>query len=150
MTSVSVTTAGGGVQVGEHPQWHVWGLTINADTVISTAIAAVIVLGCALYLAVKATAGVPSGLQLVFETVTDQIERQVESNVGIRTAPFVVPLAISPCPAAVFRINVVTTPSAWRTPARKCGQQAWAAGVWPDRSARRGLRSVCGLPSAPP
>lgn len=95
MTSVYVTTAGGGVQVGEHPQWHVWGLTINADTVISTAIAAVIVLGGALYLAVKATAGVPSGVQLVFETVTDQIERQVESNVGIRTVPFVVPLAIS-------------------------------------------------------
>jgi F-type H+-transporting ATPase subunit a len=90
-----VRTAGGGVQVGEHLQWHVWGLTINADTVISTAIAAVIVLGCAFYLTAKATAGVPSGLQLEFETVTGQIERQVESNVGIRTAPFVVPLAIS-------------------------------------------------------
>ena len=95
VTSVYVTTAGGGVQVGGHLQWHVWGLAINADTVISTAIAAVIVLGGALYLAVKATAGVPSGVQLVFETVTDQIERQVESNVGIRTAPLVVPLAIS-------------------------------------------------------
>ena len=95
MTSEYVMTAGEGVQVSEHLQWHVLGLTINADTVISTAIAAVIVMGCAFYLAVRATAGVPSGLQLVFETVTDQIERQVESNVGIRTAPFVVPLVIS-------------------------------------------------------
>ncbi|MGH3853215.1 MAG: F0F1 ATP synthase subunit A [Pseudonocardiaceae bacterium] len=88
-------TQGGDVQVGEHPEWHVFGLTINADTVISTGIAAVIVLGFGLYLAAKATAKVPSGLQLAFETVTDQVERQVESNVGIRTAPFVVPLAIS-------------------------------------------------------
>ncbi|MBV8540729.1 MAG: F0F1 ATP synthase subunit A [Pseudonocardiales bacterium] len=90
-----VLAEGGGVQVGEHPAWHVFGLTINADTVISTVIAAVIVLGFGLYLAAKATAKVPSGLQLVFETVTDQVERQVESNIGIRTAPFVVPLAIS-------------------------------------------------------
>lgn len=90
-----VLAEGGGVQVGEHPAWHVVGLTINADTVISTAIAAVIVLGFGLYLAAKATAKVPSGLQLTFEAVTDQVERQVESNMGIRTAPFVVPLAIS-------------------------------------------------------
>jgi F-type H+-transporting ATPase subunit a len=93
--SVRAVAEGGGVQVGEHPTWHVLGLTINADTVISTAIAAVIVLGFGLYLAAKATAKVPSGLQLTFEAVTDQVERQVESTVGIRTAPFVVPLAIS-------------------------------------------------------
>jgi F-type H+-transporting ATPase subunit a len=86
---------GGDVQVGEHLQWHVFGLTVNVDTVISTAIAAAIVLGFGLYLAAKATAKVPSGLQLVFETVIDQIERQVERNIGIRTAPFVVPLAVS-------------------------------------------------------
>lgn len=86
---------GGGVSVGEHPQWHILGLTINADTVISTAIAAVIVLAFGLYLAAKATSKVPSTLQTAFEAVTDQVERQVESNVGIRTAPFVVPLAIS-------------------------------------------------------
>jgi F-type H+-transporting ATPase subunit a len=86
---------GGGVSVGEHPQWHILGLTINADTVISTAIAAVIVLAFGLYLAAKATSKVPSTLQIAFEAVTDQVERQVESNVGIRTAPFVVPLAIS-------------------------------------------------------
>ncbi|MDQ2880103.1 MAG: F0F1 ATP synthase subunit A [Actinomycetota bacterium] len=90
-----VLAEGGGVSVGEHPQWHVLGLTINADTVISTAIAAVIVLAFGLYLARKATSKVPSTLQLAFEAVTEQVERQVESNMGIRTAPFVVPMAIS-------------------------------------------------------
>lgn len=93
--NLCVLAEGGGVTVGEHPQWHVLGLTINADTVISTAIAAVIVLAFGLYLAAKATSKVPSALQLAFETVTEQVERQVESNVGIRTAPFVVPLAIA-------------------------------------------------------
>jgi F-type H+-transporting ATPase subunit a len=92
---MSVLAEGGGVSVGEHVKWHVFGFAINADTVISTAIAAVIVLGFGLYLARKARSGVPSGLQLMFETVTDQVERQVESNIGIRTAPFVVPLAIA-------------------------------------------------------
>ncbi|MGH3983958.1 MAG: F0F1 ATP synthase subunit A [Pseudonocardiaceae bacterium] len=87
--------AEGGVKVGEHIEWHLLGLTINADTVISTGIAAAIVVGFGLYLAAKATSKVPSGLQLAFETVTTQVERQVESNVGIRTAPFVVPLAIA-------------------------------------------------------
>lgn len=90
-----VVASEGGVQVGEHVEWHVLGLPINADTVISTVIAAVIVVGVGLYLAAKATAKVPSGLQLTFETVTDQVERQVESNMGIRTAPFVVPLAVA-------------------------------------------------------
>lgn len=90
-----VLAEGAGVQVGEHSQWHLLGLMINADTVISTALAALIVLGFGIYLAAKSTAKVPSGLQLVFETVTDRVEREVESNIGIRTAPFVVPLAIS-------------------------------------------------------
>jgi F-type H+-transporting ATPase subunit a len=96
MISELFAAAGGGnVQVGEHPQWHILGMTINADTVISTAIAALIVMAFAFYLARKTTSKVPSRLQLIFETVTEQVERQVESNLGIRTAPFVVPLAIS-------------------------------------------------------
>ena len=55
-----VAEGGSGVSVGQHPEWHVLGLTINADTVISTGIAAVIVIAFGLYLAAKATAKVPS------------------------------------------------------------------------------------------
>ncbi|MGH3911106.1 MAG: F0F1 ATP synthase subunit A, partial [Pseudonocardiaceae bacterium] len=91
----AASSSEGGVTVGEHPEWQVLGLTINADTLISTVIAALIVIGFGLMLARKSTSGVPNGLQLMFETVTNQVERQVESNVGIRTAPFVVPLALS-------------------------------------------------------
>lgn len=93
--NATVLATGGEVSVGEHLEWHLLGWTFHADTVISTLIAAVLVLFCGLYLARTATSGVPSGLQLAFETVTEQVERQVESGIGIRTAPFVVPLAIS-------------------------------------------------------
>ncbi|MGH3766372.1 MAG: F0F1 ATP synthase subunit A [Pseudonocardiaceae bacterium] len=89
------------------------GLTINVDTVISTGIAAVIVLAFAFYLAAKATAKVPSRLQLIFETVTDQVERQVEANLGIRTAPFVVPLAISLFLFILISNWLAVLPHAW-------------------------------------
>ncbi|HYZ07443.1 MAG TPA: F0F1 ATP synthase subunit A [Pseudonocardiaceae bacterium] len=91
----TVLAAEGGIEVGVHPEATLFGLTFNVDTVISTLVAAAIVLGFSLYLRAKTTAGVPTGVQLMFETVTDQIERQVEENVGIRTAPFVVPLALA-------------------------------------------------------
>lgn len=94
-SSSAASASEGGVTVGEHVEWHLLGMTFNADTVISTVLAALVILGVGLYLARKSTSGVPSGLQLMFEAVTNQIERQVESNIGIRTAPFVVPLALS-------------------------------------------------------
>lgn len=90
----TVLAAGGEVTVGEYTEWTVLGFTIHANTVISTVLAALIVIGLGLYLAATARP-VPHGLQLAFETVTDQVERQVESNLGIRTAPFVVPLALA-------------------------------------------------------
>ncbi|MGH3823223.1 MAG: F0F1 ATP synthase subunit A [Pseudonocardiaceae bacterium] len=115
MTTELFVAAEGGVQVGEHPQWHVLGLTINVDTVISTAIAATIIVAFALYLAAKATSGVPSRLQLVFESVTHQVERQVEGNLGIRTAPFVVPLAISLFFFILIANWLSVLPHAWET-----------------------------------
>jgi F-type H+-transporting ATPase subunit a len=91
----ALLAAEGGVEVGVHPQAQLFGLTFNVDTVISTLISAVIVVGFAFYLTAKSTSGVPSGIQLAWESVTDWIEGQVEQNMGIRTAPFVVPLAIA-------------------------------------------------------
>lgn len=113
MMSEQVLAAGGGVQVGEHPTWHVLGLTINADTVISTAVAALVVIALGLYLAAKASSGVPSKLQLAFEAVADQVERQVQSSIGIRTAPFVVPLAITLFFFILISNWLVILPHAW-------------------------------------
>lgn len=99
-SSGTVLAAEGEISVGQHLQVSVLGLTFNVDTIISTLISAGIVLGFAAYLRSSAMASegaqkVPSGAQLLFETTTNAIENQVEQNLGIRTAPFVVPLSIA-------------------------------------------------------
>jgi F-type H+-transporting ATPase subunit a len=83
------------IKVGDHIAWHVFGVTLNGDTITSTLIAGAILIGLGLYVRAKASVGKPSGLQLFFETVTDYANAQVETSLGIRTAPFVVPLAMT-------------------------------------------------------
>ncbi|WP_040783219.1 F0F1 ATP synthase subunit A [Nocardia pneumoniae] len=83
------------VEVGHHETAHFLGMDFHVDTVLATAVAAVVVVGLALYLRVKLTSGVPNGVQLFFETVTVQLRGQVESAVGLRIAPFVLPLAVT-------------------------------------------------------
>jgi F-type H+-transporting ATPase subunit a len=80
---------------GTHPQAHLLGLTINTDTVLGTLIAAVIVIGLGLYVRAKVTSGVPNGPQLFLETVFKWVHDQVEDNLGVRIAPYVVPLAFT-------------------------------------------------------
>jgi F-type H+-transporting ATPase subunit a len=81
------------IEIGHHITTSIGGVLLNIDTLWATLLAGAVVVGLGLYMRVRATAGVPSGLQLFFETVTQQVERQVESSMGLRTAPFVVPLA---------------------------------------------------------
>jgi F-type H+-transporting ATPase subunit a len=83
------------IEIGEHITWTVFGLTFNVDTILATIVAGGIVVALGLWLRKRITAKKPNGVQLVWETVTDQVEKQVESTLGIRTAPFVVPLAIT-------------------------------------------------------
>jgi F-type H+-transporting ATPase subunit a len=81
------------VEVGGHIEWHVFGLTWNADTILSTLIAGAIVIGLGLYLRAHLSTTKPTGVQVFFETVVSQVEDQVEGTMGVKTAPFVVPLA---------------------------------------------------------
>ena len=85
----------GDIEIGRHITWDVVGLTLNVDTILGTLIAGAILIGLGFWVRRGATSGVPKRGQLVFETVTDTVEKQVESTLGIRTAPFVVPLAIT-------------------------------------------------------
>ena len=85
------------IEVGEHRSavWPVVG-TVNVDTILSTAIAAIIVIALAFFLRAKVTSsGVPGGVQLFFETVTVGMRNQIESAIGMRIAPFVLPLAVT-------------------------------------------------------
>jgi F-type H+-transporting ATPase subunit a len=83
------------IKVGEHPTISVFGLSINSDTLLATAIAGAILIGLGLYMRSRISSGVPSKLQLAFETLVNYVQEQVESAMGIRAAPFVVPLAVT-------------------------------------------------------
>jgi F-type H+-transporting ATPase subunit a len=84
------------IEVGAHHHATWLGLTVNTDTIISTAIAAVIVIALAFFLRAKVTStGVPSGVQLFWEAITVQMRGQIEAAIGMRIAPFVLPLAVA-------------------------------------------------------
>ena len=84
------------IEVGAHHHATWLGMTVNTDTILSTAIAAVIVIALAFFLRAKVTStGVPSGVQLFWEAITVQMRGQIESAIGMRIAPFVLPLAVT-------------------------------------------------------
>jgi F-type H+-transporting ATPase subunit a len=84
------------IEVGEHHHATWLGMTVNVDTVASTAIAAVIVIALAFFLRSKITStDVPNGVQLFWEAITIQLRNQVEAAIGMRIAPFVLPLAVT-------------------------------------------------------
>src|SRR6202020_560375 len=88
--------AEGAIEVGHHETAKFLGLTINIDTVASTALAAIIVIALAFLLRAKVTSsGVPGGVQLFFEAITIQMRNQIEAAIGMRIAPFVLPLAVT-------------------------------------------------------
>lgn len=82
-------------EVGHHVTWHVLGVSLNADTIWSSLIAAAIVIGAGLYLRSRITSdGVPSRLQLAWEGLVSYIKNQVREQIGDR-APYVIPLAVT-------------------------------------------------------
>lgn len=83
------------IEVGSHPHWEIFGLTLNADTIIGTLFAAAVVLVLGFFVRMKVTSGVPNGVQLFFESVTTFLRNQIESIVGVRTAPYLVPLNLA-------------------------------------------------------
>lgn len=84
------------IEVGEHSTATWLGMTVNTDTVLSSAIAAVVVIALAFFLRAKVTStGVPGGVQLFFEAITVGMRNQIESAIGMRIAPFVLPLAVT-------------------------------------------------------
>jgi F-type H+-transporting ATPase subunit a len=83
------------VKVGEHHEWHLFGVTLNGDTIVSTLVAGAIIVLLGVLLRRNISARKPTKVQLFFEAVTKQVEDQVDSTMGIRTAPWVVPLAMA-------------------------------------------------------
>lgn len=86
------------IEPGVHPTRNWFGLTVNLDTVTSTLIAAAIVLLLGFLvrraLTKKTEDHVPTKLQIIWESVVGEVNRQVEDNLG-KVHPYVAPLAIA-------------------------------------------------------
>ncbi len=84
------------IQPGHHLiEWHLGPVSLHGDTIISTLIAGGILLLLGFLMRRRLSVRRPTGVQLFFETVKGQVEREVEAALGIRTAPWVVPLAMA-------------------------------------------------------
>jgi F-type H+-transporting ATPase subunit a len=84
------------IHPGEHPTRQFLGMTFNLDTIWVTLVAGAIVVGLGFWarsaLTQKTDDHVPTKIQLVWETVVNQVNTQVEENLG-KVNPYVVPLA---------------------------------------------------------
>ena len=90
MDSLIATT----VTIGEHYVAKLGPLTLNVDTIWSTGVAGVLVLGLGFWLRRNITSGVPNRVQLFWETVVGTIQNQVEAYIG-PVGSEAVPLAVA-------------------------------------------------------
>jgi F-type H+-transporting ATPase subunit a len=74
------------IKIGEHVERHFLGMTFNMDTIWTTLIAGAIVLGLGFWARAQLTRRtddhVPTKLQIAWEAVIDQVQTQVEDNLG--------------------------------------------------------------------
>lgn len=94
MTSLGLLANANVITVGGGPTFKLLGLTVNKYDVVATAVAGLLVIGIGLAVRVRITAGVPSKMQLAFETISEAISRQVESSIGEKGRR-IVPLAMT-------------------------------------------------------
>jgi len=82
------------IEIGHHPTFSIGSFTFNSDTVTSTIIAGLIVIGLGLMLRRSASAETPGKMQLAWEALVDWVTTEVEANLG-KLNPFVIPLAVT-------------------------------------------------------
>jgi F-type H+-transporting ATPase subunit a len=84
------------IHPGEHPEGHLFGMTLNLDTIWVTVVAGALVVGLGFWARHQLTKNtddhVPTKLQLLWETIITEVTKQVEANLG-KVNPFVIPLA---------------------------------------------------------
>jgi F-type H+-transporting ATPase subunit a len=104
------------IEIGHHKTAEWFGFTVNVDTVYSTLVAGGIVLLLGFLVRRQLTRNthdhVPTKLQLLWEAVVGEVNRQVEDNLG-RVHPYVAPLAISLFFFILFANWLELVPSEW-------------------------------------
>jgi F-type H+-transporting ATPase subunit a len=93
MATLTAAVHSADIEVGKHHTAQFLGMTFNVDTIWCTLIAGVIVLGLGLFVASKATSGVPGKVQLTWEAIVNWISQLVRDNIG-HTDRNVIQLAI--------------------------------------------------------
>ncbi|WP_029108209.1 F0F1 ATP synthase subunit A [Mycobacterium sp. URHD0025] len=96
-TVLAAEEGGAAIHVGHHTMvFELFGMTFNGDTILATAVTAVIVIALAFVLRAMVTStGVPGGVQLFWEALTIQMRGQIEAAIGMKVAPFVLPLSVT-------------------------------------------------------
>lgn len=89
-----VLAAESGVEVGKHAKAELFGMTVHIDTIGGTLLAAAVVVALGFYVRAKITSAKPNPAQLFFEGIYTFMRNQVESSIGIRMAPYLVPLSL--------------------------------------------------------
>jgi F-type H+-transporting ATPase subunit a len=96
--AASEEEGGSGIEIGHHTTGEIFGYTVHLDTIWATVLAGAIVVGLGFWARAKLTEEttdhVPTKIQLVWETVINEVTTQVEDNLG-KVNPFVIPLAVA-------------------------------------------------------
>lgn len=82
------------IEAGHHTTFEWLGLTFNSDTMLSTAVAGVVVLIFGFLLRRSVTDGVPGKVQLLWESLVEWVQGLTLSSIG-RLNPFIVPLGVA-------------------------------------------------------
>lgn len=102
------------IPVGDHVKATVGGLSFNVDTIWSTVVAGLVVVGLGLYLRNRLDAVAPNKVQVLWEVIVGAVSTQVENTLGKRYR-HVVPLAVT-----IFTLVLVANwlsvfPSIWHS-----------------------------------
>ena len=74
--------AAASITIGDQPTFKLFGLTFNTYVIFATLVAAAIMLGLGFRMRSRATAGGPGKLQMIFETMVEQVGELTGSAIG--------------------------------------------------------------------
>jgi F-type H+-transporting ATPase subunit a len=104
------------IEIGHHKTAEWFGFTVHIDTIYSTLVAGGIVLLLGFLVRRQLTKNtedhVPTKLQILWEAVVGEVNKQVEDNLG-RVHPYVAPLAVSLFFFILFANWLELVPSEW-------------------------------------
>ena len=84
------------ISPSEHSlKFELFGLVLYGDTMLTSTLAAIIVVGLGFYVRSKVTSGVPNKVQLGYEALTTYMSDQVFGRMNRRVAEFLMPLTVA-------------------------------------------------------